>query len=440
MNRKSLIITIVGVALLVIVGLCALTAFGTYAWFRQNDGFNQAFVSWDTRGVITEQRTFDIEPSAKLDINTEVGDIEVKAGDTDQVEVELVKTSWRADQAAAEAAASELTIEVVETQNGLELSFETPRQEAPFMFEAHNLDSVDFIVTIPAELEVQLETRVGNIDLNGTTGFATLVSQFGDIAVTNLTGSLKIDDRNGNITLIGIEGENVGATSSFGDIQAEDIVGGSVSLHSDNGNFTIDNVRAEGDFEIESRFGEVDVVDLTSGPVDITTDNGNVTVKDSQVEGTLVVESEFGDFEVTNVEAEDYTLNSRNGSITLQGAQGLLTIDTDFGDIDITDAEVVTLDLFARNGSVEFTGQLDPAAEHVIEGEFGDVTVTIPPDSAFDISLETGFGDIDTSFRIAVSGDISEGKISGELNDGGPLLKIFTRNGNITLTELILEE
>ncbi|MBN2503378.1 MAG: DUF4097 family beta strand repeat protein [Anaerolineales bacterium] len=440
MNRKSLILAVVGVALLVITGLCALTAFGTFAWFRQNEGFNQAFVSWNTRGTVTEQRTFDIESSAKLSINTESGDIEVKAGDTDQVEVELVKTAWRADEDEAEAAASELTIDVVETQNGLELTFETPPQNGPFMFEAHHLDSIDFIVTVPAEIEVQLETRDGDIDLNGTTGFAALISYFGDVSVQNLTGSLKVDDRNGNITLVGIEGENIGVTTSFGKVEAEDIIGNDVSLNSENGNLTIENVTAKDKFEIESRFGDIDIVDLTAGPVSLTTDNGNVTLEDSQIDGALEITSQFGNFEVIHVDADSYTLSSRNGGITLQGAHGELTLDSDFGDIEITDAYNATLDIFARNGAVEFTGELDPEAEHIIEGEFGDFTITIPSTSSFDIALETEFGDIQTDFQITVSGEINEGKITGELNDGGPLLKVFTRNGNITISELIVEE
>ena len=43
MDRRTLIFSVVGVALLVIVGLCVLTAFGTYSWFESSDGFNQLF-------------------------------------------------------------------------------------------------------------------------------------------------------------------------------------------------------------------------------------------------------------------------------------------------------------------------------------------------------------------------------------------------------------
>lgn len=86
-----------------------------------------------------------------------------------------------------------------------------------------------------------------------------------------------------------------------------------------------------------------------------------------------------------------------------------------------------------RNGDFEFTGSLAPEHAHSLKNEFGDITLNIPSDSAFNVSVETEFGEIYSDFPVTITGKIDPDNWEAIINDGGPNLKIFTRNGNINL-------
>ena len=142
---------------------------------------------------------------------------------------------------------------------------------------------------------------------------------------------------------------------------------------------------------------------------------------------------------VTGVEAPDYQLSTSNGDLTIEGASGSLKIDNSFGDISIIDAVNVSLDVEGNNGSITFTGSLNPTP-HTIKNSFGDITLTIPPDSAFDVTLDASFGKIDSELPLSLTGTLDNGTDSNHweatINGGGPELKATTSNGDITIQVL----
>jgi hypothetical protein len=61
-----------------------------------------------------------------------------------------------------------------------------------------------------------------------------------------------------------------------------------------------------------------------------------------------------------------------------------------------------------------------------------------PPDSAFDLDAETQFGSIRTDFSVTMQ-EFKEKHIIGEVDGGGAILQIYTRNGNIDVESLAVD-
>lgn len=126
-------------------------------------------------------------------------------------------------------------------------------------------------------------------------------------------------------------------------------------------------------------------------------------------------------------------MNTKNGDAELSSAKGILTIHSDFGLVTINNGENVTLDVDMKNGKFEFSGSLNEDSAQSILNQFGDISFTLPDDSAFNLDVETKFGSISSDFPITITGKIDPLKWNAKLNEGGSNFKIVTDNGNINL-------
>jgi hypothetical protein len=136
-----------------------------------------------------------------------------------------------------------------------------------------------------------------------------------------------------------------------------------------------------------------------------------------------------GEIEVEGV-AGELELHNTNGGIVVRNAKGPVNANTVNGDIE-----------------VEFSGALgnDPMAFATLNG---DVDLTLPPASAFDVRLRSDNGEIYSDFDVAlapkaarVEEDRGKGKyrvsiakeLTGRVAGGGPEIFLKTFNGDIVL-------
>ncbi len=379
MERKPISLIIIIVALAAVCGLCVMTVYGSLAWIG-NSGANVRIFNFNTTSAkVTENASFDPKPN--LYVQSDVGDVTITASDTNQIEIEMIKTAWGTTEAEAQAAAEAIEVTVDETEDTLKLIYDPPDELGIDIGPGGGKDSIEFIIKLPAETALDITTH------------------FGDVALTGIHGEVKVD-------------------TSFGDVDLNDIQAGDT------------------DIRLSTSFGDITLNDFTAAALSIDNSNGEITVTVGGITGDLELTTSFGDIEVWDVAASSYDLHTSNGKITLNGATGKLDLESSFGDIVVTDAEDAILNLETSNGTVRFDGSLDEAAEHRIETSFGDIDLTIPDDSVFDLELETSFGEITSDLPVTVSGSFSETSWSAELNGGGSLLTAKTSNGDITLSAL----
>jgi len=85
----------------------------------------------------------------------------------------------------------------------------------------------------------------------------------------------------------------------------------------------------------------------------------------------------------------------------------------------------------SSSGSVAISGR--PAGPWSVHASSGEVTITLPPDAAFDLDARTGSGSINSAHPVTVSGTIDKHRIEGKVRGGGPLVQVSSSSGSIRI-------
>ena len=432
-NRWILIVVIVAAVL--ILGLCTLTVVGGYTYIRRNQAVSGMFTNLDNSAQVSDEHTMEVDDGTGLVMDVSAGDIYVTTGAEGVMEFEMNRTAWgeNADEAAAVAEA--LNVDFSEHAGDVQVTFRRTQDEMLFG-KRNDVDRIDFTVRVPAGTDLELTTNYGTIYLQDVSGEVVLDAAFGEVQVEGLQGELQIKNQNGHVRLQDVDAGSgeISVMSNFGGIDVENLEAGTAHLETQNGGMTLKGIQTIGKIELSSLFGDIELTDFSGADLVAESDNGGITLVDGELSGKLKAGSFFQDIVIQDVSAENYTANSNNGAISLQGASGRLQLGTSFGDIEVSDAQDAILQVRVENGSIRFSGSLAVDEEHSLEGSFGDIDLTIPEDSSFDVVLETEFGSIRSDMPLTLQGEFSQEHMSGSMNAGGPLLHIKTSNGNISIT------
>ncbi|MBI2333505.1 MAG: DUF4097 family beta strand repeat protein [Chloroflexi bacterium] len=422
------------IALLVIALVFVLTGIGAVLFFAVNNGFagNSPFDRNNISSIVEESKTLkvDAEKPVTLKVADDAGDVTVTGGDVKTVQVKIIKTAYDSTQAHADAEVKTIPYSIEQNGNAITLKYELPKS----MNFSNNINTVDFIVTVPKETMVTIDTNYGSVAVSDIQGDADLTTDFGDLFVENLDGSLSMDTNNGDAQIKSVDasGKDVVIDSSFGDITLEQVKSRGITVTSSNGKITFTNVRATGDVFTKSSFGDINFENGSAATLTLDSDNGRIEVTKFDIKKELGIDNSFGDIVLTSATAGSYDIHTSNGNLTIDGVKGTLKAYTDFGDIEIINARSVVLELDTNNGNIDFSGSLGEGP-HNIRTDFGDVTLSIPDDSNLSVDLTTEFGDItsDIPITVTLTGDLKDNEQTGSINEGGGLLTIDTNNGDI---------
>ena len=427
--KKPLIITLLVLALLFV-----LAGIGAVVFFTINNG--AAFFEDQRRVSVTaeESQTLEVEDGpVSLVVDNEAGDVTVTGGDSDTVEIQVVKTGNAPTLARAETDLGNIKYDVKQDGNQITITYHISKAAS------NNIDTVDFIITVPNESSVDIEAGFGKLDVSNITGNATLANDFGDVTVENIEGALSVKSKSGTMKINSVEanGQDIEIDSGFGSVTVEQMSGRNVIILSGSGNIALTNVRATGDLKTKTDFGDTTYENGSAASLGIETKSGKVSLTKITVRNELKITSDFGEIELVQAMAGSYDLHTNSGSIDIDGAQKQLKVNTDFGGIDIKNAENVTLDVSTKSGTITFTGSLSEGP-HTVTSEFGQIDLDLPPDSKLDVSLETDFGSVSSEIPITVilDGKLDKEKKEGTMNGGGDSLSVQTKSGDINITAI----
>jgi len=146
---------------------------------------------------------------------------------------------------------------------------------------------------------------------------------------------------------------------------------------------------------------------------ELKTDRGHVTAQ--QIAGKLDIGSDRCDVDITRMDGE-------------------LRVHADRGDLKVRESRIhggirVSLD----RGSAQIDLQ-QLAGDSNLEVSRGDLSVTLPKSASFTLDAErTRRSNFRTDFGVLTRGNFSSGSIRGEVNGGGPVLRLRSERGDVWL-------
>jgi DUF4097 and DUF4098 domain-containing protein YvlB len=183
----------------------------------------------------------------------------------------------------------------------------------------------------------------------------------------------------------------IAANTALGDVRIEN-AGASVSVETHKGDVKINGVRGGvgvrgngGDVEVRNVMGDVTIDGPFLGDTEVSKANGTVRIKSPRTDVTLAQLS--GELKL---DSDDLSISGAGGSIaivthdkdiTVQDAKGPLNVADSHGDID-----------------VKLSGP--PQADVSLTNDSGDVSLTLPAHSAFQISAVSRSGEVDSDFEV----------------------------------------
>ncbi len=320
-----------------------------------------------------------VTPGTALKIHNQGGNITI-VGDKrlDQIKIDAVKTVHAVDENAAREVAGhiELRFSTRENEAVLEtLLEEVSERQRSFWERLVGADddwfgSVDFTISVPANMNITLNNSNGDIEIRGISGALDVSLESGEVRVNQFVGSVSIDVSGGLVELKDLDAD-VELTSTTADLKMTAIEG-NVTIHGGAGNTVGEDIT-----------GEITVIQ-TSG---------------------------------------DIKLSSISGDARLKATSGDLTIQQESG----------ALDIFTHTGKVTVNTELFSERDYIVETLSGSISFSIPDNAGANVLLSTLSGDIDTKGLPMEVGSFSRREITGSVGAGGANVSLKSDSGDIRL-------
>src|SRR5262245_54399327 len=255
--------------------------------------------------------TVTVRPNARLELENFGGSIAVKTWDRNQVRVHA--THGRRDWVEVSATPSVVRIEA-ESKLGM----------------AH---TVDYEITVPASMSVDLSGTYTSIDVQGVRGEVAAETVKGDVIVNGGSGRIRLESVEGKIVLSNARGRVDASTVNQG-INLSDVVG-DVTVETVNGAIILERVQASA-VDAATVNGTI-VYDGTlrdGGDYVLSTHNGGIwVVVPNNANATVTVSTFNGKLDTSfNVNVREMS-NRKRFSFVIGGGSAKLDLETFGGDV-----------------------------------------------------------------------------------------------------------
>jgi len=278
----------------------------------------------------------------------------------------------------------------------------------------------DFVINVPRSLDsAKIDTGGGSVNAVGIAGRVDIGSGGGNLRLDDIGGVLSAETGGGTI--------DVGK------------VGGNVSLHTGGGNIKI--ASANGEIKAESGGGSVVVLSGLRGAV-LQTGAGSIHV--DKCSGHVKATTGGGSVELGDI-GGPAEIETGAGSIRLASANGRVQAETGGGSIQLDGATSVQAETSAGGIVVKLLSSAGVRSDSTLETSAGDITVYLANDLPISIRAEieianghtirSDFTDIHVSSEGSSWGPKTV-TAEGQLNGGGPVLKVRTNSGNVNFRRI----
>ena len=280
--------------------------------------------------------------------------------------------------------------------------------------------SDDFIVNVPRNLDsAKIETGGGSVNATGIAG---------RVEIGSGGGNLHLDDIGGGLTA-----ETGGGTIEVGN------VGGAVNVQTGGGSIKI--ASAKGEIRAQSGGGSLLVLSGLQGAV---LDTGAGSIRVEKCSGTVKATTGGGSIDLGEI-GGPAEIETGAGSIRLASAKGRVQAQTGGGSIELDGATSVRAETSAGGIIVKLLSSDGVRNNSTLETSAGDITVYLANDLAISVRAEIEMANGHTirsdfaGIRVSTEGgDYGPKTVTaeGQLNGGGPVLKVRTNSGNVSFRRI----
>ena len=301
-------------------------------------------------------REFNTQAGKKFTLDSDIGgSITINSWDKNTVSVQIKSSKDNLDE-----------FDFKYSQDATGVSLKATKKSPGNKWSNHNLE---YVVKVPAQYDLDLNTSGGNIEINGVKGLITGKTSGGNLKMNNLKGTLDLKTSGGNITLENIEAN--GSTKTSG------------------GNITVNNLK--GEIDLKTSGGNISL-DGSEFKGNVGTSGGNITFKNSSVEGD--VKTSGGNIKVDKA-PKGTSVATSGGNITVSSANDHIVAKTSGGNINIDEIDGY-IQAKTSGGNIKAKMIGDPATgkrdvELVSSG--GDIYLTVPAGLDMDIEVRTTYSD-----------------------------------------------
>ena len=169
-------------------------------------------------GEYTEQevveRSVQFQPGGRLTLVNVNGGITIGSWDRDEVKVQAKKKAGVRSEEEARELLEKTEVRVDGTADRIDIRTELPRD-----LRGNRSVSVDYTLTVPKEIDLELESVNGGIRVNAVSGAIEAETTNGSIRFAEVQGAVQAETKNGSIRLSEIQGA-IQASTENGRIEA----------------------------------------------------------------------------------------------------------------------------------------------------------------------------------------------------------------------------
>ena len=388
---------------------------------------------------------FHVKPGGTLTIDSEIGTINVQTADKNEVEAVVTREVEGKLDSIAQKALTDFEVTFEQNNSDIRVEGKFKRDRHYWMKNGHPL-RFHFQVTVPSQSNVNLKTAsAGAIHVDNLDGTVRAETSIGNIHLGEIQGAVWGKTGGpGKITLKGCRSD-VNVESGIGDIDLGSITGKTIAKTGGPGKIRLKECRS--DVDVESGIGDIALDSVTGKVIAKTGGPGKIRLKGCQSD--IDVESGIGDIALDSVTGKVIAKTGGPGKIRLKGCQSDIDVESGIGDIELIS---ITGKVIAKTGGPGKVVLKDCASDVDVESGIGNIHAEIPThlmhpwslrtsgpgkievvlsfSTAVNIDAETS-GSISSDVPIQVQGLLTEDKLKGTLNGGGPLLKLRTSLGDI---------
>ena len=362
-------------------------------------------------------RNFDVKPGGTLTVDSEIGTINVQTADKNEVEVVVTREVAGKLDSIAQKALTDFEVTFEQNNSDIRIEGKFKRDRHYWMKNGHPLRFY-FQVTVPSQSNVDLKTAAAGAihidEFDGTVRAETSIGnlRFGDIqgTVWGKTGGP------GKITLKGCQSD-VDVESGVGNIELVSVAGKVIAKTGGPGKVMLRECQS--DINVESGVGNIELGSITGKVIAKTGGPGKVVLRECQSD--INVESGVGNIELGSITGKVIAKTGGPGKVVLREGQSGVKAESGIGNIH---AEIPTQ--LMHPWTLRTSGP-------------GKIEVVLSSKTAVNIDAETN-GSISSDIPIQVQSLLTEDKLKGTLNGGGPLLKLRTSLGAIRLKKKSAED